>query len=349
MIKKRLLRTIVAATVMSTLVVMPVGATDLEDQKAAAQSEVSSLQSELNTIVSKLNDLEIQAQQKADQIAQAEADLQESQEKQDAQYEAMKLRIKYMYEDGDTAAIEKIISSGSFTEMLEQVEYASSLHTYDRDALTEYQNTVQQVSEIKTTLETEQQNLQEMEEEYQTQSAELNTAIETKSAEVSNIDAMIQEAAAKAAEEAAAAQQAAEAEQQQQQQQTPAAGGGGGSTPSTSGGGSSYAGVADAGSVVGRAYSYVGNAAYVWGACSPGAFDCSGFVSYCLTGQYSRLGTTWTFLGWPQVSDPQPGDVAVNSGHCGIYIGGGQMIHAATEGVGVIIGPVQGGMTFHRY
>ena len=101
--------------------------------------------------------------------------------------------------------------------------------------------------------------------------------------------------------------------------------------------------------VVDRAYSWVGKAEYVWGACSPGAFDCSGFVSYCLTGAYSRLGTTYTFLGWTQVSDPQPGDVAVNAEHCGIYIGGGQMIHAADYGIGVIQGPVQSGMIYVRY
>ena len=96
-----------------------------------------------------------------------------------------------------------------------------------------------------------------------------------------------------------------------------------------------------------RAYSCLG-ADYVWGACSPGAFDCSGLVSYCLTGSYSRIGTSSTFLGWSRVSNPQPGDVCAGVGHCGIYIGNGQMIHAATEGVGVIIGPVQSGMVYVR-
>ena len=48
-------------------------------------------------------------------------------------------------------------------------------------------------------------------------------------------------------------------------------------------------------------------------------------------------------------SDPQPGDVAVNAEHCGIYIGGGQMIHAADYGIGVIVGPVQSGMIYVRY
>lgn len=101
--------------------------------------------------------------------------------------------------------------------------------------------------------------------------------------------------------------------------------------------------------IVDRAWSWVGKAEYVWGGCAPGKFDCSGFVSYCLTGQYRRLGTTNTFMGWPQVSNPQPGDVCVNWGHAGIYIGNGQMIHAATFGVGVIVGPVQPGMIYVRY
>ena len=100
--------------------------------------------------------------------------------------------------------------------------------------------------------------------------------------------------------------------------------------------------------VVDRAYSKLG-CEYVWGACSPTAFDCSGFVSYCLTGSYTRLGTTYTFLGWQQVSNPQPGDVCTSSYHCGIYIGNGQMIHASTYGVGVIVGPVQSDMIFVRY
>ena len=95
---------------------------------------------------------------------------------------------------------------------------------------------------------------------------------------------------------------------------------------------------------IGRAYGY-GDPSYGAG---PNEYDCSGFVSYALSGSHSRMGSTYTFMAWPQVSDPQPGDVAVNSGHCGIYIGGGQMIHSATYGVGVVVGPVQGGMTIVR-
>ncbi len=108
----------------------------------------------------------------------------------------------------------------------------------------------------------------------------------------------------------------------------------------------------DGGSVVSRAYSKLG-CAYSWGGIGPNSFDCSGFVSYCLTGRYCRLGTTGTFMGWTRVSDPQPGDVVVNSYHTGIYIGNGQMIHASDYNTGVIISSVAAGMNnnyiFVRY
>ena len=91
---------------------------------------------------------------------------------------------------------------------------------------------------------------------------------------------------------------------------------------------------------------------YKWGATGPSSFDCSGLVSYALTGSYSRIGTTATFMGWSRVSNPQPGDVCVvhNSSrqHCGIYIGNGQMIHAPRTGDVVKVGPVQSGMVFVR-
>lgn len=101
-------------------------------------------------------------------------------------------------------------------------------------------------------------------------------------------------------------------------------------------------------SVVSRAYSQLGKP-YKWGAVGPNSFDCSGLVSYCLTGSYSRLGTTGTFMGWTRVSNPQPGDICVNSHHCGIYIGGGQMIHAPQTGDVVKVSSVHSGMIYVRY
>lgn len=118
----------------------------------------------------------------------------------------------------------------------------------------------------------------------------------------------------------------------------------GGSSSSSSSSGSYEGG----GDVLSRAYACLG-APYGWGAVGPSAYDCSGLVSYCLTGSHTRLGTTNTFMGWTRVSDPQPGDVCTNSYHCGIYIGNGQMINAADYGIGVIISPVMSDMIIVRY
>lgn len=335
----------------------------LESQKAQAESEVSNLQTQLNTLMTKMNDLESQLIAKGQEISQAEEDLQAAEEKRQQQYEDMKLRIKYMYEEGDNSAFERICESGNIAEVLSQAEYVQKVHTYDRNMLQEYADTVAEIDELKTTLEEDNEKLQSMMTEYEEQSGELSSTIESKRAEVENLDGMIQEAARAALE---AAQKKAEEEAARQAEannaqvattpttptvpvvsETPANNG------DTTNGGNTVAepsyNPSTGNAVVDRAYSWVGNAEYVWGACSPGAFDCSGFVSYCLTGSYSRLGTTYTFLAWPQVSEPQPGDVCVNATHCGIYIGGGMMIHAADYGIGVIVGPVQSGMIYVRY
>lgn len=382
---------ILAVVLSCSMVATPVFAapkseeqSSLEAEKAEKQSEVSSLQEQLNSLMTKMNDLETQLIEKGQQISQAEVDLEAAQQKEQQQYEDLKLRIKYMYEEGDGSAMERILSSGSIAEVLTQAEYVQKVHSYDRAQLQEYQNTVQQVADLKTGLEEDQAKLQNLEGEYQAQSDELNTTIESKSEEISNLDSMIQEAARVALEKAAAEKAAAEQKAAEKAAQSNAASNTTVASNTTNNSGTTNAGgttntggtttvtptpaptptptptpvvtptptpaapSVDGGSVVSRAYSQLG-AAYVWGACSPGAFDCSGFVSYCLTGSYTRLGTTYTFLGWTQVSDPQPGDVCVNANHCGIYIGGGQMIHAATEGVGVIVGAVQSGMIYVRY
>lgn len=273
-----------------------------------------------------------------------------AEEKKEAQYEAMKLRIKYMYESGSgTSTMEKVLTSGSISDMLSQAEYSQKVHEYDRTQLQEYADTVTEIEELQTKLETELENLQETEAEYEAQQAALNETISSKQDEIDNLDEMIQEAARKAEEERKAAEEAAAAQNNNNNNSSNnSANGGTGSGGSPSYSEPSYD-VVTGNAIVDRAYSWVGRAEYSMGACSPGLFDCSGFVAYCLTGQYQRLGNTYTFLGWPQVSSPQPGDVCVNAGHCGIYIGGGMMIHCADYGIGVIVGPVQSGMIYVRY
>jgi cell wall-associated NlpC family hydrolase len=100
--------------------------------------------------------------------------------------------------------------------------------------------------------------------------------------------------------------------------------------------------------IVDRAYSMLGSTYRYGGTGADGTFDCSGLVGYAITGTTERIGNTETFMGYNQVDDPQPGDIVVNEGHTGIYIGDGQMIHASDESTGVIVGDVQSGMIYVR-
>lgn len=387
---------LITAVVTSSMIVTPVLAApsvdDLKKEKAAKQSEVSSLQSQLTTLMGKVNTLESELIQTGEDITKAQGDLEVAQEKEKEQYAAMKKRIKYMYEAGNDSAFETLVTSEDFTDLLSKAEYVQNVHSYDRKQLQEYVETKQQISDLKDSLEKDQKELESKQVEYEKQGDNLNNLITSKSAEVANLDSEIQAAAEAAAREAAerAAREAAEkAAKEAERQQAAASNNNAASTSnrnnttsnrnnttssstatsnrnntSSSSSSSSSASVAtkpsnsssstttsgtnaNGGSIVSRAYSQLGKP-YVWGACGPNSFDCSGFVSYCLTGSYSRLGTTLTFMGWTRVSNPQPGDVVTTATHCGIYIGNGQMIHAPHTGDVVKVGPVQSGMIYVR-
>ena len=200
-------------------------------------------------------------------------------------------------------------------------------------------------------------DLEDLEDEYQQQEDTLNSTIASKKDQVSDLDSMIQEAARKVQEEKDRQEAEAEAERQRQlaaQQQAAQAqqsnntGSGGGGSVSSGGGSEPEYSASTGNAVVDRAYSKIG-CWYQWGAVGPNTFDCSGLVSYALTGRYVRLGNTTTFMGWTRVSNPQPGDICVNSHHCGIYIGGGQMIHAPHTGAQVRVGSVHSDMIYVRY
>ena len=383
----RLITAVVTSSMIVTPVLAAPSVDDLKKEKASKQNEVSSLQSQLTTLMGKVNTLESELIQTGEDITKAQSDLVVAQKKEKEQYAAMKKRIKYMYEAGNDSAFETLVTSDDFTDLLSKAEYVQNVHSYDRKQLQEYVETKQQISDLKDSLEKDQKELESKQAEYEKQGDNLNNLITSKSAEVANLDSEIQAAAEAAAKEAAerAAKEAAEkaAKEAAKKQQASAANNStssnrnnsttsnnttsnknntsnttrpsgnntssstikpsGNNTSSNTTSGSN----ANGGTIVSRAYSQLGKP-YVWGAYGPSSFDCSGLVSYCLTGRYTRLGTTLTFMGWTRVSNPQPGDVVTTATHCGIYIGNGQMIHAPHTGDVVKVGPVQSGMIYVR-
>lgn len=381
----RLITAVVTSSMIVTPVLAAPSVDDLKKEKASKQNEVSSLQSQLTTLMGKVNTLESELIQTGEDITKAQSDLVVAQKKEKEQYAAMKKRIKYMYEAGNDSAFETLVTSDDFTDLLSKAEYVQNVHSYDRKQLQEYVETKQQISDLKDSLEKDQKELESKQAEYEKQGDNLNNLITSKSAEVANLDSEIQAAAEAAAREAAerAAREAAAKEAERQQaaasnhnaastsnrnnttsnrnnttssstatsnrnNTTSSSSASVATKPSNSSSSTTTSGTnANGGSIVSRAYSQLGKP-YVWGACGPNSFDCSGFVSYCLTGSYTRLGTTLTFMGWTRVSNPQPGDVVTTATHCGIYIGNGQMIHAPRTGDVVKVGPVQSGMIYVR-
>ena len=347
---KKIGRNLLAAVVMSSMIVTPVMATpsvdDLKEDKQAAQSEMASLQKQLNDITAKISDLEADLITKGEEIAQAQEDLKEAEAQEKKQYEDMKLRIKFMYEEGNTSALETLVAAENFSDFVNQAEYVQNVHQYDRDKLEEYVETKQKVADLKTTLEAEKAELETKQTEFEEQQGELDNLVESKAAEIAELDGQIEDAIAQAAAEAEARRQQELAAQNNNNNSNSGSSNKGNGSSSSGGSAPSYS-PSTGNSIVNRAYSKLG-CPYVWGACGPDTFDCSGFVSYCLTGSYTRIGTSGTFAGWPRVSDPQPGDVCVKSGHVGIYIGGGQMIHAPHTGDVVKVSAVHSGMWFVR-
>ena len=77
--------------------------------------------------------------------------------------------------------------------------------------------------------------------------------------------------------------------------------------------------------------------------------DTSAFVSYCITGQHTRIGTTQTFMGWPTVMTPVQGNICTNASYCGIYAGNGRMIYVSSAKGCVIEGNMAADMIVVRY
>ena len=220
---------LITAVVTSSMIVTPVLAApsvdDLKKEKAAKQSEVSSLQSQLTTLMGKVNTLESELIQTGEDITKAQGDLEVAQEKEKEQYAAMKKRIKYMYEAGNDSAFETLVTSEDFTDLLSKAEYVQNVHSYDRKQLQEYVETKQQISDLKDSLEKDQKELESKQVEYEKQGDNLNNLITSKSAEVANLDSEIQAAAEAAAREEAerAAREAAEKAAKEAERQQAAA------------------------------------------------------------------------------------------------------------------------------
>ena len=198
---------------------------DLEDTKDDLQAYVVQLDGNLAQVQSRINELKSLIGEKQEEIEQTQAELEEAQAQEEAQYEALKVRIRYSYEKGEESLLEMLFSADSFGELLNRVGYIRQMNTYDQEQLAIYVKNRELVAACKEALEEEEQVLEEAKAEVEEEEAGLETLIAEKEAQITsfqsdinNKEAAIAEYEADAAEQdaAIAALEAAAAEAKKQ-------------------------------------------------------------------------------------------------------------------------------------
>ena len=173
---------------------------NIEQEQAYLQSEIDALDAELVNVILELSTLEEELAIKQDELAQTEEQLKQAKKDEKNQYESMKLRIRFMYEKGDSAMLTSILESKSIAELLNRVEYVNEVYDYDRNLLTEYKNTKEQVAALTKQQKQEIAALEQKQEEFKVAEANYRATIDRKQGEVANFGEMLQEAQALAAQ-----------------------------------------------------------------------------------------------------------------------------------------------------
>lgn len=172
----------------------------LEEGIEETEAEIEEIDEQLVDLLMTVDILKNDIAEKEEAIKQAEADYEAAKAKEEAQHEAMKLRIKFMYEKGEQSYAQLFLQSQSMTDLLNKVDFTEKLYDYDRRLLLEYQQTKEEVYESKLVLEEEKAEIEEVEADLEEQSAELQALMEEKRATVENFDAQLSKARKQAKE-----------------------------------------------------------------------------------------------------------------------------------------------------
>lgn len=335
----------------------------LKDQQQTTADDIKNKSAKLDEILAAQKKLQKDITSKQAEIEQNQKDLAAAQEKQQEQYDAMKKRIQFMYENSAEDNIwTAIIESNGITDMLNRIEYVSDVYDSDRALMDSYQAAVEQVKEIGTKLDKDMNELTAMQDDYEKQQADVEAAIVALENQKEQYASQIAQAQQQAdnyqniitaqgkiiqEQEAAAAAAAAAAARANSSSSSPSYDGGGagkgGSIASdyAAGGGKNpgaSTGVSGS-SVVSYAMQFVGNP-YVWAGNSlTNGVDCSGFVHevYAHFGiSTPRYSQAFKSVGQAVSFDNiQPGDVVVYPGHVAIYAGGGVIVEAQSTKAGI--------------
>lgn len=226
----------------------------LENKTSDLQSQLAGINQDLLKISDEISDTQMRVTIVNSEILRSEDELAISQQNEDQQYENMKSRIKYMYENGNSNMLELLFSAESMSDLLNKADFIQNISQYDRDMLSELQNIHADIENQKMALQNQQASLNNLENELQQQQAALQQKADETSTDLAQFQAQLQqireqEAAKAAAEAAAKAQQEAAAKAQQQAQASANASSSGNTTSSntTNSSGSANSGSSNSG------------------------------------------------------------------------------------------------------
>lgn len=327
----------------------------LNAQKEAAQAEQNALNTQLNQIISEMEETKKKLEAKNKEIEAAEEELVQAKVEENRQYQDMKLRIKFMYEHGDTTYLELLMASESITEFLNKADYVKQLSEYDREMLEEFQAVIKSVEEKEAQLKVEYEEIKVLRDDLIEQQGTVEALLAENKLELSDLETQIGANAKLLADLIAQAEeekrireeQAAAAQQQQQQQQKPSnnSGGSTSSTPSSkpdkpSGGSGTSSGGSSGGSYAGATGTFTNPCpgAYVSSTFGYRTFDNSFHNGLDLaagegTPTYAADGGRVIIAGWSDsagnwvVIDHNNGFVTKYMHHSALYVSAGQYVN----------------------
>ena len=336
---------------------------DLSGEKEDVEAQISGLTSQIAEIMASVSLLEDEIADTEEQIKQAQKDYDAAKEKEDAQYRAMKKRIQYLYEKGETSYIELLMAAKSWSDMLNKAEYVQEIYTYDRNMLDDYAATVKQVAALKESLEEQKSELQAAEYELEQEKASLQESLDEQKAIAADYDVQLakakQEAAAYKAkikqqnaeiQKLASAEQAKKAEEEAkrkaaEQKNNSSSKNSSGTAPPSAGGSKTVPpkmGSGTGSDIAQYACQFVGNPYVPGGTSLTNGADCSGFTQsvYRVYGYSLPRNSSSQRSAGREVSyeEAQPGDLICYAGHVAIYLGNGRIVHASSVKTGIKYG-----------